>query len=53
MIKVDYSTVERLVKLKEQVKSKIEARLSPKEIEEARRDYHAKREPIVCGIYSK
>ena len=44
------SLVEELVKRKERVAARLEAKLEPREAEEARKDHHARREPIACGM---
>jgi DNA repair photolyase len=48
--RVKGGTVDELVKLKERVVSKLESLLEPREVEEARKDFHARREPIACGM---
>ncbi|KSW12251.1 DNA photolyase [Pyrodictium occultum] len=42
--------VERLLAEKKRLAASIESRLDPREAEEARRDHHARRRPIPCGM---
>jgi len=42
--------VERLLAEKEAIAARLESRLTPREAEEARRDHHAHRPPIACGM---
>ncbi len=50
VVRVTASLVERLREVKERVKAKLEASLDEKEIEQAVKDHHARREPIACGM---
>ena len=50
MYRVDGSLVERLLREKEAIAARLEARLDKREVEEARRDHHAHRPPIACGM---
>ena len=44
------SLIEKIMREKARIKSKIESKLTKKELEQARRDHHAKRKPIACGM---
>ena len=50
MYRVDGSLVERLLREKEAIAARLEARLDEREVEEASRDHHAHRPPIACGM---
>ena len=50
MYRVTGSLLERLLSEKKRIAAELEPRLTPREVEEARRDHHAKRPPIACGM---
>ncbi len=50
MYRVTGKLVTEALREKERLRSKLESMLEPREAEEARRDHHARRRPIACGM---